>query len=237
MSERHNLFRFESNEKQKKIVRLTGVFLVTAFIGVLIYSIVNLIVNHDKTATIEVLVAPSDSIVTIDGKIFPSSSKVKIKPGTYAVKIEKEGFISFNGTIKANANETSYLYEFLNETNENGTYYRDNEKELARTQQISDKKADLFHENYTGTDEIWNVTPYDDYASGYKIYAEKADSENPDILPSTTGTTNSNDIVVNIYLYTCDNSRVEKLKQKALEYLEEKKINLNNYTLKYSFCE
>ncbi|MBP5674899.1 PEGA domain-containing protein [Candidatus Saccharibacteria bacterium] len=234
MPERHELFSFKSNNKQKKIVRLTGVILVVAFIGVIIYSIINLIVNHDKTATIEILVAPSDATVLIDGKSYSTDTKIKIKPGTYAVKIEKDGFISFNGTIKANMNETSFLYEYLNEVDENGTYYKDNEKELLRTQHISDKKADLFHENYTGTDEIWNVTPYDDYASGYKIYAEKEESSD---LPLASGTSNSNTTVINVYLYTCDNDKVEKLKGKALEYLEEKKINLKNYTVKYSFCE
>ena len=236
MPERHELFRFNSNSKQKKIVRLTGVILAFAFLGVIIYSIINLIVNHDKTATIEILVAPSDATVLIDGKSYPTDTKIKIKPGTYAVKIEKNGFISFNGTIKANMNETSFLYEYLNEVDENGTYYKDNEKESLRTQHISDKKADLFHETYTGTDEIWNVTPYDDYASGYKIYAEKEETS-AGALPSASGTSNSNNTVINIYLYTCDDGRVEKLKGKALEYLEEKKINLKNYTLRYSFCE
>lgn len=222
MPERKNIFRFESNEKQKKIVRGTALFIICMFIGMTIYSVVNLIINHDKTATIEVLVAPSDAVLTIDGRTFPTNTKIKIKPGTYAVKIEKSGFISYNGSIKANDGETSYIYEYLSEKDENGTYYRDNEKENARAQQISDKIADIFHENYNGTDEIWNVTPYDDYPSGYKIYAEK---------------NKSGDIILNVYLYTCDDSRVEKLKGKALEYLDEKKIDLNKYTVKYSNCE
>ena len=110
MTERHNIFRFESNEKQKKLVRLTAVFIITAFIGIVIYSIVHLIINADKTATIEVLVAPSDSVLTIDGKVFPTDTKIRIKPGTYAVKIEKDGFISYNGSIKASDGEISYLY-------------------------------------------------------------------------------------------------------------------------------
>lgn len=222
MPERKNIFEFNSNEKQKKIVRATAVFIVCAFIGIVIYSIVHLIVNADKTATIEILIAPSDSIVTIDGHTYPTDAKVRIKPGTYAVKVEKDGFISYNGSIKAIDNETSYLYEFLNEKDENDTYYKDNEKEAGRAQKISDKIADIFHENYNGTDEIWNITPYDDYPSGYKIYAEKGN----------TGAVN-----LNIYLYTCDATRVEKLKSKAVEYLEEKKIDLSKYAINYSYCD
>jgi hypothetical protein len=216
-----NLFRFDSNEKQKKFFKASLIFLVAAFIGAIIYSTIYLIVNADKTATIEILVGPTDAIVEIDGRNFPTEGTIRIEPGTYAVKIEKEGFISYNGSIKATANETSYVYEFLNEVDENGTFYN-NERELARIQQISDKRADLFHEQYNGTDPIWDVTPYDDYPSGYKIYAEKDDEGK---------------IIVNIYLYTCSKDRISKLKQNALDYFEEKKINLENYTLNYLSCQ
>ena len=220
---KENLFRFDSNKKQKKWVKLTAVFLVAAFIGIIIYSITTLIINRDKTATIDILVAPSDAVLTIDGKVYPTDATLKIEPGTYAVKIEKSGFIAFNGTIKATADETAYLYEFLNEEDENGTFYKDHEQDNLRTQQISDKKADIFHENYTGTDQIWNVTPYDDYPSGYKIYAEKSD----------------NTTIINIYLYTCSTDRLEKLKEKAHAYLEENKVdytNITKYSVKYTSC-
>ena len=229
-----NLFRFDSNKRQKKILKYSLIFMVALFLGALIYSTIEMIINHDKTATIEILIAPSDAKVEIDGRTFPTKSTIKIRPGTYAVKIEKDGFISFNGSIKANADETSYLYEFLNEENENGTYYKDNEQDSLRAQQISDKKADLFHENYNGTDQIWNITPYDDYASGYKIWAEKGSNESN--LPSVSGNTNSDKITINIYLYTCSDDRLAKLKQSALDYLEEKKIKIENYTIKYSNC-
>ncbi len=219
--EKRNLFRFESNNKQKKYVKATFIFIIVLFIGVLIYSIINLIINADKTATIDILVAPADATLTIDGKTYPTEATIKIKPGTYSVKIEKDGFISYNGSINALDQQTAYIYEYLNENDEKGTYYKNHEEDLARTQQISDKKADVFHEEYTGTDEIWNVTPYDDYSSGYKIYAEKDENGK---------------IIVNIYLYTCSDSKVEKLKEKAHDYLEEKKINLNKYTFNYSNC-
>ena len=220
--ERRSLFRFKSNEKQKKYVKATFVFIVVLFIGILLYSIINLVVNADKTATIDILVAPADATLTIDGKTYPTKSTIKIKPGTYSVKIEKDGFVNYNGSINALDQQTAYIYEFLNESDENGTYYKDHQEDASRTQQISDKKADVFHEEYTGTDEIWNVTPYDDYSSGYKISAEKDENGK---------------IIVNVYLYTCSDSKVEKLKQKALEYLEEKKVDLNKYTINYSSCK
>lgn len=222
MAKKKDFFKFNKDEtKKQKAIKGTIIFIVAALLGILIYSVTVMIINRDKTATIEILVAPTDAEVRIDGKIFPTKATVKIEPGTYAVQIKKENFIDFNGTITAKADETAYIYEFLNEENESGTFYKDNEKEAARAQEISDKKSDIFHENYTGTDNVWNITPYDNYPAGYKIYAEKNGNEK---------------VVINVYLYTCDNSRVDKLKEKAREYLEENKINLEKYQIKYSSC-
>lgn len=222
MANKKDLFRFDKDEtKQRKALRATIIALLIALIGILIYSLAFIIINRDKTATIEILVAPSDAEVRIDGDIYPTKATIRIEPGTYAVQIKKDGFINYNGAITANADETAYLYEFLNEEGENNTYYTDNEQEAGRAQEIADKKSDIFHENYTGTDQIWNVTPYDNYPGGYKIYADKDKS----------GKT-----IINIYLYTCSDDRVNKLKEKAQEYLEEQKINLEKYTVKYKSC-
>ena len=222
MATKKDLFRFDKEEsKKKKALRGTIIFLIAVLVGVTLYSLTSIIINRDKTATIEILVAPTDAEVRIDGRIFPTKATVKIEPGTYAVQIKKDNFIEFNGSIIAKANETAYIYEFLNETDKNGTFYKDNEKEAGRAQEISDKKSDIFHEDYNGTDQIWNVTPYDNYPGGYKIYAEKNKKGN---------------IIVNVYLYTCDDSRVEKLKEKAKEYLEEQKIDLEKYSINYKSC-
>ena len=218
---KENLFRFDSNTKQKKFVKYSLIFLIAVFIGIFIYSTASLIINADKTATIEVLVAPSDSTLTIDGRNFPTKTTIRIKPGTYSVKIEKDGFISYNNSITAEDKRTVYLYEYLNEEDENGTFYQNNEEENQRTQQIYNKKADLFHEEYTGTDNIWNITPYDNYNQGYRIFAEKDDNKK---------------ILVNIYLYTCSDSKIEDLKTKALNYLKENNINPENYVIEYSSC-
>ena len=215
-----SFFKTNSNEKQKKLVRFSLLFLVIILIGILIYSAIIFILNKDKTATVKILVAPSDASVTIDGQKFKTDATVKLKPGTYTLQIEKPGFASLNSSITLTTDNTTYIYEYLNELS-GGTYYKDNQKEASRTQQISDYKADIMHEQYTGSDQIWNITPYDNYSSGYKIYAEK----NKD-----------NNIIINIYLYTCSNSRLEKLKSSALDYLEENKIDLKKYTIKYNNC-
>ena len=219
--QKSNLLKHDSTEQQKKLVRFSLLFLAFIFISLIIYSLIIFTINKDKTSTIKILVAPSDAIVSIDGRDFSTDTTLKFRPGTYTLKIEKAGFVSLNTTITAEPDQTTYIYEYLTELDKNGTYYKDHEKESTRTQQIADYKADLLHETYTGTDQIWNVTPYNDYNSGYKISAEKNQDGR---------------ITINIYLYTCTNSRLEKLKSKALDYLEENKIDLKNYLIKYSNC-
>jgi hypothetical protein len=208
--------------QNKTKLKIAVISIIVLMLGVIAYSLTMLYINRDKTATIDILVAPTSAEVVIDGESYPTKKTIKVKPGTYTVKIKKDGFIEYNGQITANADETAYLYEYLNEIDENGTFYKNNQIEAARAQEISDKVADRFHKTYNGTDKIWNVTPYDNYPAGYKIYAQKDQSDN---------------ITITIYLYTCDDSRIKKLKEKALEYLNENQIDLNKYTVKYKSCE
>ena len=217
---RKSFFRADSNEKQKKIFKASIVGLAIIFILIIIFVIVNHILNIDKTSEIKILVAPSNAIVTIDGQIYKTDTTIKIKPGIYNVKIDRTGFISFHTSIEAKADETTYLYEYLSEEDSDGTYYKDNEKEAGIAQRISDFKADAFHENYTGSDPIWGVTPYYSYKEGIKITAEKDGSKTK----------------IKVYLYTCIEDEISKLRQKAVDYLEENNINLSNYEITYSNC-
>lgn len=214
------LFRADSSEKQKKIFKASIIIFIITAIALIIFLTVNFFLNIDKTSELKILVAPSDSIVTIDGKIYSTDTTIKLVPGTYDVKIEKSGFIQYHNSIEAKANETYYLYEYLNEENENGDFYRNNEKEAGIAQRISDFKADKLHEIYTGSDPIWGVTPYYSYKEGIKITAKKEDNKTK----------------VNIYLYTCTDTEISKLKQKAINYLEENNIDLKNYEVSYSNC-
>ena len=208
------------NKKTKLKIALISLFLI--LFGIIIYSITMLYINRDKTATVDILVAPTDAEVWINGELYPTKKTFKIEPGTYSVKIKKDGFIEYNNQITASSEETAYIYEYLNEENQDGTFYKDNPDEAGRAQEISDKIADIFHKDYNGTDKIWNITPYDNYPGGYKIYAEKENDDN---------------IVVTVYLYTCDNSRTKKLKEKAIGYLKENNIELEKYTIKYKSCD
>ena len=143
--QKFNLLKHDSTEQQKKLVRFSLLFLAFIFISLIIYSLIIFTINKDKTSTIKILVAPSDAIVSIDGRDFSTDTTLKFKPGTYTLKIEKAGFVSLNTTITTEPDQTTYIYEYLTELDKNGTYYKNHEKESTRTQQIADHKADLLH--------------------------------------------------------------------------------------------
>ena len=216
-----SLFRFNSNNKQKKFFKASLVFFISLFIGFVVYSVTKYIINIDKTATIEVLVAPSDATLIIDNREFPTKATIKIKPGIYSVEIKKDGFVNYTGEINAIANQTVYLYEYLKDKDGNTNVSDENSEDALRIQQINDTTDELYYKAFVGDDPIWNITPINDYSSGYRISAEKNEE---------------NKTVINIFLYTCSKDRTEKLKQGALEYLKENKIDLNNYIIKYSNC-
>lgn len=218
--EKRSFFRANSNEKQQKIFKASIVGMIIIFILIIVFTVVNYFANIDKTSEIKILVAPSTSIVTIGGETYSTDTTIRVKPGTYDVKIEKTGFVSYHSALTAKANETTYLYEYLNEEGDSRTFYRENEKEAGIAQRISDFKADRFQENYTGTDPIWGITPYYSYKEGIKITAEK----------------NGDKTKISVYLYTCVEDEISKLRQKAVNYLEENNINLSDYEVMYSNC-
>ena len=206
----------------KTVLKIIAIISGILLVGFVIFITVDHIINHDKTSKIDILVAPSNSEIIIDEKPYDNKQTIRIKPGTYKVTIRREGFNSFEGVITVADGETLKLYEFLTETDENGTFYSDNADEATIMQQISDYKADKEHEDYIGSDPVWNYIPYYSYKNGFRIYPEKSEDEEDERL------------ILNVKLITCSDKKMEELKKSADEYLKSHNLNLENYNIKYS---
>lgn len=207
----------DSDQKKRKYFKLTIFGIAAIIFGFLVFISIDTIINHDKTANIKIVVAPASATVKIGDETYNTNTTIRIKPGTYEVSIEKDGFKPYKNTIEAKQYETSYLYEYLEEKDENGTYYQNNDYNLV--QQISDFKNDLTRETYTNSDPIWNITPYYSYEKGIKITADKAEDGK---------------ILIHVRFQTCLDSNIETLKNAAEEYLKYHNIDLKNYTIDYA---
>ncbi len=205
-------------KKNKLIIILTSITILT------ILTILFFIINTQKTATINILVSPSNAKITLGDKQYKSGT-YKIKPGTYNLRIDVDGFEKIDEPISVNTGEERDIYYCLKSNSDyTANFYSDHQNESNICNQIEESLLEKETNAFLNSDPIFQITPFNDYNYGFRI-------------STTNQSITSEKIIVSIYLYTCNESRVETLKSNALEWLKSNNINPNNYNLIYSYCE
>ena len=198
------------------------IFFLLLSLFIIIYFFITWIINYDKTATLEYYLAPSTATATLDQQNLQPEGKIKLKPGTYKLKITKQGFTDFSTEIELKPNQTTPLYKALEPDSTNSDYYQTHPDEASRVQHIADANADLERKNYTDSDPIFKITPYSSYQNGFSIISEKQE--------------NTSKILLKIDLLTCSDDQIQKLKDAAYQYLKDNKINPDNYDIRLTNC-
>lgn len=227
-------------KKQQKIAIIIGLTFVAV---VIILSIVGLIINAAKTATLELTVAPESAEISIDGKQY-KNGVYHFEPGTYHIEIKKEGFNGFEKDIELAANKTTYLYHYLTSSDGSLDWYDKHPKDAMLLNTIGDHKAGVEAQEYLDKDPILAIVPYRSYTDGFNIDVDldengksSEDRENGGGDDSESGRDlagGDKKIVVNIELLTCRADTQEELKKAAQKYLKDHDIVLEDYDIRYS---
>ena len=206
----------EVTEKQMsnriKLIIAGVVIFVIAVIAILIAWIINI----PKTATIEVIVAPSDAKILIGEKRYKNGTH-KIEPGDYSIAVTRDDFSPYASEFSIEEGETKKLLVCLNEIDGN-TWYDEHKED----DDICRKAAELASEEYKKekqTADIYSVTPYNSYDDGFNIVAYEDEEK---------GT------IVKITLLSCKEARREALKPNALEWLKRHNVDPEQYTIEYA---
>lgn len=206
----------EVTEKQMsnriKLIIAGVVIFVIAVIAILIAWIINI----PKTATIEVIVAPSDAKILIGEKRYKNGTH-KIEPGDYSIAVTRDDFSPYASEFSIEEGETKKLLVCLNEIDGN-TWYDEHKED----DDICRKAAELASEEYKKekqTADIYSVTPYNSYDDGFNIVAYEDEEK---------GT------IVKITLLSCKEARREALKPNALEWLKKHNVDPEQYTIEYA---
>ena len=206
----------EVTEKQMsnriKLIIAGVVIFVIAVIAILIAWIINI----PKTATIEVIVAPSDAKILIGEKRYKNGTH-KIEPGNYSIAVTRDDFSPYASEFSIEEGETKKLLVCLNEIDGN-TWYDEHKED----NDICRKAAELASEEYKKekqTADIYSVTPYNSYDDGFNIVAYEDEEK---------GT------IVKITLLSCKEARREALKPNALEWLKKHNVDPEQYTIEYA---
>lgn len=207
---------------RRKLLFAGALVVVVAIVGILIYALVEI----PKTSTLVVGVGPKDAKILIDGKKYENRT-YKMRPGTYHVTIEREGYQTqesevvlekgATGEVRAclttdGGNEDWWHNEGYTE-GENGYYCQAYYDMLARRAQ-AEMEAD---------NKIFSLMPYKNYEDGYMIAAQEQEGGKVKVI---------------ISLLYCKIDLQQMSKEMALEWMRGKGLDPETYDIEISIlCE
>lgn len=92
--------------------RKTIIGIIVANVAFLLAIIVLFALHITKTSTVDILVAPLDAKILINGKEYQNRSAYKMRPGSYDVEISREGFETKHTKLTVE-DGTTKLYDYL----------------------------------------------------------------------------------------------------------------------------
>ena len=208
------------DQKKKQRLLTIGVF-VGLFMVLVAVAVIFAIVESRKSVTLDIMVAPQSAEILLNGKKYENGTQ-KIEPGKYEISITHEELESYQETREFTAGEEAKLYVILAGPDGDMSWYATHRDDVMIVVGIGDYYADIESKEYVASDPVFTITPYQNYDKGFKVNAQKGeDGAKTEII---------------IYLYTCDEKKLSVLKNNAIDWLNKKGIDLDNYTLTYKYC-
>lgn len=208
--------------------KLISGLIIANFLAIIIIIIV-IMVHHAKTATIDILVAPRDATVTLNGKKYNNLEQHDILPGNYHVEIFMDNMQSKSYDIIMENNGFARIHDYLLDNDGGYDYYLshpDDASTLANIISDNDQSAQKFIEKYQQKYSIIELLPidYDAYTDDFAYYYQYTiDQDDREDCPKV--------VCLVIRDYTGGSEDLAKNKIKELGY------DLNDYEINYKYVE
>lgn len=176
-----------------------------------------------NSAGIDILVAPKNAELYIDGKKYPNKGTFITTPGKKEVIIKADGFTEYKKDIIFYSRQNTLIHEMLNPDDSNKDYYSTHPEEANLYEQIYEEKFAKEIDQYD-KDPIFKITPVRNFKLGFSASASRDEKD-------------FNKITLTIDLMTCRDNQVENLKKVAESYFRQKGINLSKYQVNYIHCD
>lgn len=176
-----------------------------------------------NSSNIDILVAPKNAELYIDGKKYPNKGTFITTPGKKEVIIKADGFTEYKKDIIFYSRQNTLIHEMLNPDDSNKDYYSTHPEEANLYEQIYEEKFAKEIDQYD-KDPIFKITPVRNFKLGFSASASRDEKD-------------FNKITLTIDLMTCRDNQVENLKKVAESYFKQKGINLSKYQVKYTHCD
>ena len=201
--------------------RLVAVgFWVVAFVIMILIVILIAVIEGRKSVTLDILVAPRSATIKINDEIYKNGT-YHVEPGEYELSITHDELEPYYEKLDFYGGENVKLYLYLTGKDGDMSWYLKHTDDDMLLNTIGDYYANEDSKKYVASDPIFKITPHYDYNNGFRVNAARG-SEGTEII---------------VYLYTCDENRLENLKNNAKNWLEKNQIVLDNYDLTYKYCE
>lgn len=181
---------YNSSNPRPKIIFFLAIFV---FIFIAIFSIIMAILDSKKTASLEILVAPSFAHIELDEHSLANVQTAKYYPGEYVVTITAPGFQAQERTVSLSADQTTNLYLYLTPDDGDLSFYDNDEQEGILFQEIAEKQYQDNLATFLTEHPIANILPYEHYTqnefsepTGYRIDYGKFDGCKSDFCLKVT---------------------------------------------------
>ena len=198
--------------KQRQAIILGSII----FFLLIVFIVIQFIINLPKTANLKLLVAPIDAKIEINQKTYRSGDH-RIEPGTYRLKIKREGFKSEEIEFTVEKGKTKYLYYCLTPDQDHQQWFKDHKRDQDVCDQVDQALNDIEKEE-TMSDPIFRLTPYHSDEERFYIDSELNSDQT---------------ITIRIRPLSCRADLKKILYQNALDYLKSNHIDLEKYHLEY----
>lgn len=133
--------------------------------------ILAIVLHQSRTATIDILIAPSAAEISLNGKRYDNFSSHNVMPGDYHAVVEMEGMETKEFDFSVQDGELRRVWDYLLDDEDGFSYYLTHTDEVATLKQVADdEKAKTFLAKYDKLNSINTVLPLT-YSNTYDLDA------------------------------------------------------------------
>ena len=150
--------------------KVASVVVAIDIVAILVVILV-IVLHQSKTATIDILIAPSAAEISLNGKRYDNFSSHNVMPGDYHAVVKMEGMETKDFDFSVQDGEFRRVWDYLLDGEGGFSYYLTHTDEVATLKQVADdEKAKTFLAKYDKLNSINTVLPLT-YSNTYDLDA------------------------------------------------------------------
>lgn len=150
--------------------KVASVVVAIDIVAILVVILV-IVLHQSKTATIDILIAPSAAEISLNGKRYDNFSSHNVMPGDYHAVVKMEGMETKELDFSVQDGEFRRVWDYLLDGEGGFSYYLTHTDEVATLKQVADdEKAKTFLAKYDKLNSINTVLPLT-YSNTYDLDA------------------------------------------------------------------